>query len=122
MARTVKEWVGKTDNAMPHRAVRLRLFLESDGMCGDCGIKIGPKEWHADHIIRLKDGGENRETNLQVLCVPCHRDKTGQENKAGAKAARVQMKHHSIKKRPAFSWQKKWKKKVDGTVVLRDEE
>lgn len=98
MARTVPEWVGKTDDAVPTRAVRLRIFHRANGHCQECGIKIGLKGWEADHIKRLKDGGENRESNFQVLCIPCHKEKTGQENTLQAKANKVQYKTHSIKK------------------------
>lgn len=98
MPRTIKEWVGKTDDANPTRACLLRLFDRACGYCQQCGAKIGLKSWEADHIVRLKDGGKNRESNLQVLCVPCHREKTGQENKLQAKANRVRYKTHSIKK------------------------
>jgi len=98
MARKIPEWIGKTDNTSPTRVCLLRLFDRACGHCQQCGIKIGLKQWEADHIIRLKDGGENRESNLQVLCVPCHREKTGQENALQAKANRVRFKTHSIKK------------------------
>ena len=108
--RDTKEWVGKNDNARPTQAVLLRLFAAAGGLCQKCGIKVGPKKWHADHRIRLADGGENRENNLQVLCLLCHRDKTGQENRSGAIAKRKKAHHIGIKK-PS-----KWRKppKIDG--------
>lgn len=98
MARTVKEWIGKTDDSKPTRACLLRLFDRACGHCNSCGARIGLKQWEADHIKRLKDGGENRESNLQVLCIPCHRSKTSEENSLQGKANRVRYKTHSIKK------------------------
>lgn len=102
MARTVKEWRGKNDDARPHRAVLLRLFTAAKGFCQQCGIKVGLKAWHADHIIRLADGGENRESNLQVLCIACHKGKTVEENKLGARASRIRAKHLGIRKPSRF--------------------
>jgi hypothetical protein len=32
--------------------------------------------YEIDHIIELRDGGTNEDSNLQALCLPCHRVKT----------------------------------------------
>lgn len=103
MARKVKEWVGKDDNARPTKAVLVRLFEAAGGLCQKCGAKIGPKKWQADHIVRLKDGGPNSESNLQVLCIPCHQEKTVEENKAGAIALRKKTYHIGAREPSAWS-------------------
>ncbi len=36
-----------------------------------------------DHIIPLAEGGTNDEINLQVLCKPCHFEKTQIEHEQG---------------------------------------
>ena len=45
--------------------------------------------WELDHIVPLIQGGSHDPSNLQTLCVPCHRKKSGEENRnraaAGAK-------------------------------------
>ena len=35
--------------------------------------------YEIDHIICIKDGGSNEETNLQALCPNCHRKKTNND-------------------------------------------
>lgn len=124
MTRTVPEWVGKTPDTQIPQRVRLRVLLAADGKCSDCGRKLGvagePVEF--DHIIALANGGENRETNLQALCRPCHRAKTNQDVAQKAKDRRVRAKHMGIKetRNPLPGGRKsRWKKKMDGTVVPR---
>lgn len=110
--RSVPLWKGKTDDAKPTRAVLIRLFQAANGFCAQCGIKVGPKGWHADHIKRLKDGGENGEDNLQVLCIQCHREKTKLENIGQAKANRVIARHIGIRKPSRLREMWQWKKRV----------
>lgn len=41
--------------------------------------------WEADHIVPLHRAGDSFDpSNLQILCIPCHRDKTRQEMKERA--------------------------------------
>lgn len=42
--------------------------------CGRRGVRL-----ELDHIIPIADGGTNEESNLQLLCRPCHLKKTHQE-------------------------------------------
>lgn len=95
--RMVEEWVGKTPDARPPKSVIDRLFLRQNGRCAISGRRMMPAdEKHADHITPLKDGGENREGNLQlVLSVP-HREKTKAENSARAKERRQRLKHAGL--------------------------
>lgn len=38
---------------------------------------------HLDHIVPRADGGDEwLEDNLQILCAPCHAEKTRTENRA----------------------------------------
>lgn len=78
MARTLREeWVGKTDDtAIPSR-VKVRVFTKYNGSCAWCLNRIGGKLLpRYDHTLSLINGGENRESNLQLLCNWCHDDKT----------------------------------------------
>jgi len=99
MTRTVPEWIGKSpDSAIPPR-VKVRLFEKAKGKCECCTRRIGAGDkWDADHIVALVNGGENRETNLQVLCSWCHKAKTKQDVKAKSKTAKVKAKHLGIKR------------------------
>jgi 5-methylcytosine-specific restriction protein A len=91
----LKEWIGSNDNqAIPPR-VKVRIFQKADGKCqGDCGLKIVGKLRPAyDHIQALCNGGEHRESNLQLLCVPCHSIKTKTDVAEKSAVARKQKKH-----------------------------
>lgn len=97
MARSLPEWIGKTDDSMPSKNVRDRISAAQGDKC-KCGRKFGPGKDRAncDHIIPLADKGENRESNLQMLCTPCHGAKTGREAAVRAKVRSVRAKHLGI--------------------------
>lgn len=76
MSRSLKEWVGKTDDTAVPPHVRLRVFLRFEGKCQECGIKIKGKRWICDHRIALINGGENRENNLGPIHELCDKTKT----------------------------------------------
>lgn len=97
MPRSKKEWIGKRDDSMPPQSVRLRLYDKTEGRCPICTIPLTPGRMDADHIKPLEDGGENRESNMRMVCKPCHREKTAVENKARAKADRVKAKGLGLK-------------------------
>ncbi|MEN8183686.1 MAG: HNH endonuclease signature motif containing protein [Myxococcota bacterium] len=40
--------------------------------------------WELDHIVPLIDGGSHDPSNLQTLCVPCHRSKSAEESRERA--------------------------------------
>lgn len=97
-ARSVPEWIGKTpDSKIPDR-VKDRVADRAEGKCKKCEQPARPVQF--DHAIPLIIGGENRESNLQLLCVPCHRAKTALDVKLKAKVARVRKRHLGIT-RPA---------------------
>ena len=97
MPRQVAEWIGKTpDTPVPPR-VMLRVFDRHKGICHISKRKIRAGEkWECDHVIRLKDGGENREMNLAPALVIPHQEKTAEENKQQAKEDRLRKKHLGI--------------------------
>lgn len=120
MSRTVKEWIGKTDDeAIPVR-VKLRVFERYGGRCaGECKLVIRGKLRPAyDHIKALTNGGENREGNLQLLCVPCHKDKTGGDVGEKSLNNRVRAKHLGVAKKKGRpmpgSRASGWKQKIGG--------
>lgn len=96
MPRSVSEWIGKTDDSPIPDRVKLRIYEAAKGRCAHCGLKVLPAEY--DHIIRVKDGGENRERNLQLLCRPCHAAKSSAERTEGAKVDHIKAKHLGIRK------------------------
>lgn len=103
MARSVPEWIGKTDDAKVPPRVRLRIFEREGGICHLSKRKIQPGEkWELDHIVALINGGEHRESNLAPALVQPHREKTRQDVAAKAKSARVRSKHLGIRKAPTM--------------------
>ena len=111
---------------MPPPTVRLRIFRSQDGVCAICPRKLQPGNITCDHIVPLEDGGANVEQNLQMICTsPCSLKKTGEENSRRAKADRSAAKHLGFKrsKQPMpGSRASKWKRRMDGTVVRRDQD
>ena len=126
MARSKTEWQGRTDDSMPPQSVRLRIFRQQDGRCPICTRQLNPGNITTDHTVALEDGGENREQNLQLICTaPCSLKKTGEENRRRAKADRAIAKRLGFRQSRHIvpgSRRSPWKKKLDGTVVRREEE
>lgn len=116
MSRSVDEWIGKDDDAIPPPRVRLRVFDSYGGHCHVCGRKISAGEyWQNDHIIALINGGENRETNLGPACRNCCYAKTAEDQAEKSQVADKRKGHVLPRKKP----KSKWKRKVSGEVVLR---
>ena len=62
------------------------LWAAAGGKCQSCDRAVfGKGEVHLDHIVPLSQGGTDDDDNLQILCVPCHEDKTKEENIADGK-------------------------------------
>lgn len=114
MSRTVDEWIATDDNqAIPAR-VKVRIFDRAGGKCADCGLTIVGKLRPAyDHIQALINGGEHRESNLQLLCVLCHPIKTKADVAEKSRTYRKRVKHLGIKKNRTIT---RWRK-FDGTIV-----
>jgi 5-methylcytosine-specific restriction protein A len=105
---------------------RLKLFLDRKGMCCVCGLKIMQNErWIDEHVAPLWLNGTNDLDNRGVAHERCASKKTSAEAKTRAKVRRVAQRHMGARKPKSIvpgSRASKWKKKVDGTVVRRDEE
>lgn len=101
--RATPEWIGKRPESLPTVKVQLRLFDRQNGICGcGCGtlMDFNRDQIDCDHRLALKDGGENRESNLQLLLRRHHVLKTNAENVARAEADRH--------KGRAFARPKRW--------------
>lgn len=124
MARTVSEWVGKSDDTIPPPRVCLRITIRCDERCQDCGRKVGAGLRYAfDHIVALINGGENREGNIQILCEECHKKKTRLDVAEKSRVNRIRSKHLGIKKRTSRpmpgSRASGWKKPFNSPPVRR---
>lgn len=120
--RSTEEWKGATDDTAIPARVKIRVFDRYKGCCATCTRPIrGSLRPEYDHIIALINGGENRESNFQLLCDTCHGEKSRSDVKIKSKIARVRKRHLGIRKPSRFpgSRDSKFKKKMDGTVVKR---
>jgi len=106
--------------------IRLQIFQNHKGLCHICGGKVSVGEaWDVEHVIPLAMGGDDNETNWAVAHVKCHREKTVSDVVGIAKAKRREARHrgsHQSRTPLPFGKRSKFKRKMDGTVVRRDEE
>ena len=61
---------------------RLKIYNDHPE-CEMCNKKLTEKNFQIDHKLPLACGGTNDEENLQVLCKPCHFEKTRHEQENG---------------------------------------
>lgn len=101
-------------------------FDRCKGFCELCDTYLLPGTEQYDHITPAGLGGSNQLDNLQVLCWPCHSDKThrkGGDRSKMYKADRQKKAHEGTKKRKGRpipgSRDHYLKKKIDGTVERR---
>jgi len=104
---------------------RVALFSKHGGVCHICGGKINVGEaWEVEHVIPFAMGGEDNESNWSPAHVKCHRTKTSDDVGAIAKAKRREVRHlggHVSRTPLPFGKRSPLKRKMDGTVVRRDE-
>lgn len=121
--------VGTTKRKSRTPRMRLKVWEAHKGVCVLCSGKIdGVRErWIEEHITPLALGGEDTEANMgpahEACAIAKTIGKTGDLAKA-AKAKRVKTKHLGIKKskNPLPGGKgSKWKKKINGGVVPRDD-
>ena len=83
-------WVGPSKNIVPAKrtspkpSVIKKLFEEQDNKCRLCSTPIYMGTYSnsdVDHIIPFRYGGTSSKSNLQAICVTCHRRKTALECK-----------------------------------------
>ena len=94
--------------------------------CEKCGVVLVAGNVNYDHDIAAGLGGRSDLENCRVLCIKiCHAKKTHTEdNPIMQKADRVLKKTYSIStsRNPMpGSRASRWKKKMDGSVVKRDD-
>lgn len=105
MTRALPEWIGATDDSAIPPRVKIRIFDRCGGSCAICTNPVVHAAY--DHMQALINGGSHRETNLQLLCVPCHKVKTRADVKEKSVTARIRAKHLGIKKpRTIRSWRR----------------
>jgi 5-methylcytosine-specific restriction protein A len=59
-------------------AARLRREMRKSVMvvCARCPARVFASAADVDHIVPLAKGGQDIDSNVQILCRPCHKAKT----------------------------------------------
>jgi len=106
-----------------NRKQRIEIFARAKGCCELCGMKLKAGEGEYDHIIAQGYNGNNETDNGQLLCVPCHKAKTGKDKATTEKCKRIKDKHEGTfwkaKNPMPGSKASRFKKRMDGKVVER---
>lgn len=53
------------------RRTRLAVIARDQGVCQMCGVVV-MRMAQVDHIVEKAVGGDDRLSNLRLLCLPCH--------------------------------------------------
>lgn len=118
--RSVEAWRGKTDDAMPPPRVKDRIRQRQGNKCALTGVELSPGiKVDYDHIVPLWMGGRNTEDNLQAVTSQAHKNKTKTEATVRAKCNRTRKKHLNLVDKKS-SFQSRFKRKMDGTVIDRE--
>ena len=79
------------------KAVQRDAFVRANGKCEGCGAKLSVGKFAYDHVNPDGLTGEPTLANCQVLCSPCHLEKTRQDVKHIAQAKRRADKEMGVK-------------------------
>lgn len=108
MARSLPEWIGKSDDEPVPARVRLRVWDAKGGRCHRCSRKIGVGEhWTLEHLKALINGGENRERNLDLTCDWCLPEKNAEDAHEKSRVYSLRSKHVGAVEKPKWN---KWRR------------
>ncbi|WP_336057330.1 HNH endonuclease [Nitratireductor sp. CH_MIT9313-5] len=99
------------------RKVKRQIIERAGGCCERCSAKLKAGEGEVDHILPSELGGEATPSNGQLLCRPCHREKTTRDVRMIRKSDRMRDKHTGAMKRKSSFGPPHLKKKISGEVV-----
>lgn len=118
------EDVGTTKRGNLSTRRKLAIFEREKGLCALCGCRLQPGKFIYEHMRALELGGSDTDDNIRLTCLPCAGSKTRDDHRRAAKAKRVKAKSLGLKKSKnplPGSKGSKWKRKMDGSVVRRDD-
>ncbi len=82
------------------KTVRVKAAERAKGCCEACGKKLAVGEFHYDHDTPDGLGGEPTLENCKVLCLPCHKVKTIEQDNPRMQKADAQRKSIALAIRP----------------------
>jgi 5-methylcytosine-specific restriction endonuclease McrA len=121
---TVVEDVGTTRRGNISQRRKLSIWEREHGRCMVCATKLRPGNFIFEHVRPLGLGGEDTNDNIRLTCKGCASEKTKADMASINKAKRQKAAHLGLKKSKSpmpFGKGSKFKKKMDGTVVRREE-
>lgn len=80
--------------------IRDQAALRAGDKCQICGMPFAGKRKHFDHILPCALDGQPTLANCSVVCEPCHKAKTGQEDVPRIRKADRQRRAHLGARRP----------------------
>jgi len=98
---------------------KARIIERDESKCYCCQVKTDTP--HIDHIVPLFLAGTEDDDNLAVICPECHKGKNKTEAKVRGKIRRLSGMNKTRKKKKIQSrgFDRRFKKKLDGSVVKR---
>jgi 5-methylcytosine-specific restriction protein A len=75
------------------KTVKRDAAARAKGRCEQCTARLSYGQFHYDHVLPDALGGEPLLDNCQVLCVTCHRLKTGHADAQRISKSRRQRDH-----------------------------
>ena len=117
------EDVGTTKRGYLSSRRKLSIWERERGKCMICSVKLTTGRFIFEHVKALEMGGSDTDDNIRLTCKGCATEKTKQDHSQAARAKKKKVSVLGMKqsKTPLpFGKGSKFKKKMDGTVVLRD--
>lgn len=78
-AEAVKRFRRKASGDDAQQRLRRELNRIGFGTCSMCRVETLSEFLNVDHRVPLADGGRDIDSNVWLLCVACHKDKTAKE-------------------------------------------
>ena len=119
------EDVGTTKRGRLSPRTKLAIWEREHGKCMMCEAKLSAGKFIFEHVRALELGGTDTEDNVRLTCLGCATEKTKVDHQTAAKAKRQKVNTLGLKQSrtplPAGR-NSKWKRKMNGQVVLRREQ
>jgi 5-methylcytosine-specific restriction endonuclease McrA len=117
------EDMGTTKRGNLSQRRKLAIWEREHGKCMVCGVKLMTGGFIYEHVRALELGGTDTDDNIRLTCKPCATSKTKIDHQTAGKAKRKKASYLGLKESRTplpLGKNSKWKKKLNGQVVLRN--